>query len=148
VVGAEALLLERQRLPQVLERLGVSPTVSAVEVLGAVVEQESVFSGITERLSLASGKVSILEVRLPHDAPAVGRTLSQLALPDGATALDAARAIEPMMREAWQIFSEMFPDPDIDADFALLTQLTGNIQRSCFEPVPLVVDVPFSCGYI
>lgn len=60
----------------------------------------------------------------------------------------AARAIEPMMREAWQIFSELFPDPDIDADFALLTRLTQNIRQSCFEPVPRVIDVPFSCGYI
>ena len=69
---------------ELFERLGVAPTVSAVEVLSAVVEQESVFSGITERLSLASGKVAILEVRLAHDAPAVGHSLSQLALPDGA----------------------------------------------------------------
>jgi Ca-activated chloride channel homolog len=60
----------------------------------------------------------------------------------------AARAIEPMMRDAWQIFSQLFPDPDIDADFALLTELTRNIQQSCREPIPQIVDVPFGCGYL
>lgn len=60
----------------------------------------------------------------------------------------AARAIEPMMKEAWQIFSELFPDSDIDADFALLSRLTQNIRQNCREPVPVIVEVPFSCGYI
>lgn len=69
---------------ELFEALGVSPTVSQAEVLGVVIEQESEFSGITSGLTLAEGRVSVLEVRLDHDAPAVGRTLSQLALPDGA----------------------------------------------------------------
>jgi Ca-activated chloride channel family protein len=60
----------------------------------------------------------------------------------------AARAIEPMMRDAWQTFSQIFPDADINADFDLLTALTANIQRTCREPVPKVIDVPFSCGYL
>ena len=63
-------------------------------------------------------------------------------------ACGAARAIEPMMRDAWEIFSQLFPDPDIDADFELLTKLTSNIQATCYEPIPIIVDVPMSCGYL
>jgi len=60
----------------------------------------------------------------------------------------AARAIEPMMRDAWKTFSQIFPDADINADFHLLTALTANIEKTCREPVPRVIDVPFSCGYL
>lgn len=60
----------------------------------------------------------------------------------------SALAIEPMMTQAWEIFTELFPDPDIDADFALLQALSDNIQASCREPVPMTVDVPMSCGYL
>jgi len=60
----------------------------------------------------------------------------------------AALAIEPLMTQAWQIFTELFPDADIDADFALLQALTDNIQTSCREPMAMIVDVPMSCGYL
>jgi hypothetical protein len=60
----------------------------------------------------------------------------------------AALAIEPMMTEAWEIFTELYPDPDIDADFNLLKSLTNNIEASCREPVASEVNVPMSCGYI
>jgi Ca-activated chloride channel family protein len=60
----------------------------------------------------------------------------------------AALAIEPMMTDAWEIFTELFPDSDIDADFALLQALTNNIRRSCSEPMAISVEVPMSCGYI
>jgi Ca-activated chloride channel family protein len=60
----------------------------------------------------------------------------------------SARGIGPMMQDAWQLFNQMFPDPDISADFGLLEQLTGNIERTCREPIPKVIDVPFSCGFM
>lgn len=60
----------------------------------------------------------------------------------------AALAIEPMMTQAWEIFTKLFPDADIDADFALLQALTTNIETSCREPVAMTVEVPMSCGYL
>jgi len=53
-----------------------------------------------------------------------------------------------MMTQAWEIFTELFPDPDIDADFDLLKSLTDNIEATCREPVASEVYVPMSCGYV
>ena len=60
----------------------------------------------------------------------------------------AARAIEPIMRADWQTFIQIHPDPDIDADFRLLSQLTANIEKTCREPIPPVVDLPLGCGFL
>jgi hypothetical protein len=60
----------------------------------------------------------------------------------------AALAIEPMMTMAWEIFTDLFPDPDIDADFELLKALSANVAAGCEEPVARSVNVPMSCGYL
>jgi hypothetical protein len=60
----------------------------------------------------------------------------------------AALAIEPMMTRAWEIFTELYPDPDIDADFELLKALSANVRATCREPVPERIYVPMSCGYL
>ena len=72
-------------------------------------------------------------------------TMTQLA---NQNECGSARGIGPMMQDAWQMFSQMFPDPDISADFGLLEQLTRNIEQTCREPIPKVIDVPFSCGFM
>jgi hypothetical protein len=62
-----------------------------------------------------------------------------------------ALAIEPMMQQAWDIFTELYPDADIDADFELLKKLSGNIGRTCKEQMATSVNVPpvpMSCGYL
>lgn len=52
------------------------------------------------------------------------------------------------MTQAWEIFTQLYPDPDIDADFELLQKLTANIEATCPEPVGVNVYVPMSCGYL
>jgi trk system potassium uptake protein len=63
--------------------LGIVPVVSAAEILGAIIEQESNLTLIAARLSLAAGQVMITEVKLQAGNPAAGRTLQELALPEG-----------------------------------------------------------------
>ena len=60
----------------------------------------------------------------------------------------SALAIEPMMTQAWEIFTALFPDADIDADFALLQALSANIELQCQEPMTRYIELPASCGYI
>lgn len=60
----------------------------------------------------------------------------------------SALAIEPMMTQAWEIFTGLFPDADIDADFALLRALVANIQLQCQDPMTRYIELPASCGYI
>jgi hypothetical protein len=59
----------------------------------------------------------------------------------------SALAIEPMMTQAWEIFTDLFPDADIDADFQLLKALAANIREQCEEPMTRYIDFPASCGY-
>ncbi len=73
------------------ERLGVQQVVSAAEILGAIIRQESGFEGIVARLSLRAGDLGLLEVEIKADAPAAGRTLQELQLPEGALVVGILR---------------------------------------------------------
>jgi hypothetical protein len=59
----------------------------------------------------------------------------------------SALAIEPMMTQAWEIFTALFPDTDIDADFELLRALVANIRDQCREPETRYIELLASCGY-
>jgi trk system potassium uptake protein len=65
------------------QRLGITPTVSAAEILGAIIEQESNLTLLAARLALTAGQVMVTEVELQADSPATGRTLHELDLPPG-----------------------------------------------------------------
>ena len=69
---------------ELFRQLGVSGIVSSAEVLGGLVEEQSGFEGIANRVALAGGRVGVAEVQLGRKSPAVGRTLEQLGLPNGA----------------------------------------------------------------
>ncbi len=73
------------------ERLGVQQVVSAAEILGAIIRQESGFEGIVARLSLRAGDLRLLEVEIKADAPAAGCTLQELQLPEGALVVGILR---------------------------------------------------------
>lgn len=113
------------------ERLGVSPTVSAVEIIGAAVEQESTFTGIAARLSMAHGRVAVLEVRLQHDSPAVGRSLAQLSLPDGALVAGVLREDAMLVPHSGMTLiadDELLLVSQPDAQDAALERLVGRTE--------------------
>lgn len=64
----------------VFRKLGVSVAFSATRVIGAVLDQETTFDEITALMPLARGKLTINDVRLPADAPSIGKSLSELDL--------------------------------------------------------------------
>jgi hypothetical protein len=53
-----------------------------------------------------------------------------------------------MKTQACEIFTELFPEADIDADFALLRALIANIQLQCKDPMTRYIELEASCGYI
>lgn len=80
---------------QLFERLGVEQIVSAAEVLGAIIRQESGFAGIVAPLALRMGDLGILEVQITPGAPAGGAALQELDLPPGALVVAILRDGEP-----------------------------------------------------
>lgn len=77
-----ALVNDPQNRP-LFEKLGISAVISAVELLGSIIEQHSTFEGVRSRLAMAAGHVSITDLVLPAHSPAAGHTLSELQLPQG-----------------------------------------------------------------
>jgi Ca-activated chloride channel family protein len=60
----------------------------------------------------------------------------------------AALGIEDMMRMSYRLWNELYTDPDIDGDYALLGQLTSVMRKRCTAPVARPVEVPMSCFFL
>lgn len=65
---------------RVFQKLGIPVAFSATRIIGSIIAQETSFEEITALMPLARGHVSITEVRLDEDAPAVGKPLMELGL--------------------------------------------------------------------
>lgn len=78
----------------VFAALGIHAVVSAAEVLASLVRQQSEFDGVLTALALHRGRLSVLQLRLPDDSPAVGCSLTDLPLPKGALVIALVRADE------------------------------------------------------
>jgi trk system potassium uptake protein TrkA len=67
----------------VFRELGVSLIFSATRILTSLLQRETDFMAITNLMALAQGKVNVIEVALPEDAPVSGKSLQELKLPEG-----------------------------------------------------------------
>lgn len=68
----------------IFKQLGVQMAFSATRIIASIIEQETDFDDITNMMSLAQGRVNIIDVRLDEDSPAVGKSLTELELTDNA----------------------------------------------------------------
>jgi len=64
----------------IFKKLGVDQALSKTRILSSVIEQQTEFDEITNVMPLANGKVSVSDVRLGKDSPAVGKRLADLEL--------------------------------------------------------------------
>lgn len=65
----------------VFRQLGIDLVFSATRVIGSLIEGHTVFDEVVHLFPVAEGRLHVTELVLDHDAPAVGRTLRELALP-------------------------------------------------------------------
>lgn len=68
---------------QLFKKLGIDATVSATALIMAHIEQELPWQGLIPLLTLQARGLEIVEIKVPVDAAAAGRTLRQLLLPQG-----------------------------------------------------------------
>jgi trk system potassium uptake protein TrkA len=66
---------------EVFRQLGIPLVFSATRVIGSLIEGHTVFDEITNLFPAAEGQVQVTEIELPEGAPAAGRTLQALDLP-------------------------------------------------------------------
>ena len=65
---------------EVFQELGVNVAFSATEILGSLIEQEAEYEDIRNLISIAHGEVTVTEITLQEDSPAVGQTPAELNL--------------------------------------------------------------------
>lgn len=114
---------------ELFERLGVGQVVSSAEILGTVIRQESEFAGIVARLALRAGKLGLLEIRLPPEAPSVGLTLQRLELPEHALVVGILRdddSLVPRGGVTLQAGDELLVVSHADAQEQALAVLLGK----------------------
>jgi trk system potassium uptake protein TrkA len=71
--------------------LGVSPTVCATSSIMALIEHEVPEHGLVHLLELPKENVEIVEVQIPPDAAAAGRSIDRLDLPEGSRLISVKR---------------------------------------------------------
>lgn len=68
----------------IFEKLGVSVTVSTARIMTQLIDEQIEFKEIISLIPLLEGRLTLSEVILPEDAPAVGITLHDLVIPEEA----------------------------------------------------------------
>jgi trk system potassium uptake protein TrkA len=71
--------------------LGISPTVSATERIMALIEHEVPDHDLVHLLELRRENLEIVEVQINAGAPAAGKTIEKLKLPDGSRLISVTR---------------------------------------------------------
>lgn len=60
---------------------GVDVEVSTPDIIARIIEEETSLGEVITVMKLRSGDIGLVEITLPDDAPAVGKTLAELELP-------------------------------------------------------------------
>jgi trk system potassium uptake protein TrkA len=73
------------------ELLGIRPVVSATDLILRLIEHEVPHHGLVHLLDLKQEQLEIIELEVSDDAPAAGRAISELELPDGCLVVSVLR---------------------------------------------------------
>src|SRR6058998_305576 len=76
---------------QWFELLAIQPAVSATDLILRLIEHEVPSYGLVHLLDLRDEKLEIIEVEVTDGAPAAGKVVSQVELPDGALIISVLR---------------------------------------------------------
>jgi trk system potassium uptake protein TrkA len=68
---------------QIFEQLGITVAFSPIELLANLIEQQTDFEELKNLIPVAEGRVTMAEISLKQDSPALGKTLQELELPRG-----------------------------------------------------------------
>ena len=72
--------------------LNVQPAVSATDLILRLIEHEVPRYGLVHLLDLPEERLEIIELVVAEDAPAAGRAVSEVSLPDGALVISVLRS--------------------------------------------------------
>src|SRR5436190_2201662 len=87
-------IIARVNNPRNLEHfklMGIQPAVSATDLILRLIEHEVPRYGLVHLLDLPEERLEIIELVVAEDAPAAGRRVAEMALPDGALVISVLR---------------------------------------------------------
>src|SRR3954463_16720416 len=73
------------------ELLGIQPAVSATDLILRLIEHDVPSHGLVHLLDLRDEQLEIIELEVADEAPAAGRSVAQVALPDGCLIISVLR---------------------------------------------------------
>jgi trk system potassium uptake protein TrkA len=76
---------------QWFELLGIQPAVSATDLILRLIEHEVPSYGLVHLLDLPAEQLEIIEVEVANDAPAAGKSVEQVDLPEGSLIISVLR---------------------------------------------------------
>jgi trk system potassium uptake protein len=76
---------------QHFELLGIQPAVSATDLILRLIEHEVPSYGLVHLLDLPGEQLEIIEVEVQDDAPAAGKRVSEISIPDGSLVISVLR---------------------------------------------------------
>ncbi|HUX20054.1 MAG TPA: TrkA family potassium uptake protein [Spirochaetia bacterium] len=79
---------------EVFHQLGIPSTFSTTAKIASLIEQQTQIEGITNLAPVVDGRLSLAEVRIEADSPAVRRPLRELELPSGSLLVSVLRGEE------------------------------------------------------
>jgi trk system potassium uptake protein len=112
----------------IFQQLGVSATISAAQLIAQVVEEEAGFEDIINLMPIAQGRVNVTEILLTRQAPVIGKTLRQIALPDNSLVAAVIRdeeVIIPHGDTQLALYDRLLIITEPDNHGQVLHQLTG-----------------------
>ena len=82
---------------QIFQKLQITSALSITRLLAGLIEQKTGFDDIINLVSVEEGKLNVTEVLLKESSPVVGKTLSQIALPENSLIASIMRNGKPLV---------------------------------------------------
>lgn len=81
----------------VFSELGIDVPVDSTKIIAKIIEEEVSFSDFVNLMSFKRGKLAIVRVDLPKDAPVINKQLKDIALPKDAVLVSILRGEEVIL---------------------------------------------------
>jgi trk system potassium uptake protein TrkA len=110
--------------------LGIDVPVDDTKIIAKIIEEEASYSDFVNLLSFKRGKLSIVRVDLPENAPVIGKYVHEIKWPENSTLVSILRGEEVIIARGDTVFQ---PGDDIIAltlvgnEPALLSLLIGRV---------------------
>jgi trk system potassium uptake protein TrkA len=77
--------------------LGISSVFSTTRILASLIEQKTVYEGITNLIPLEEGKINVTEIILEEGSPVIEKQLKEIGLPENSLIASIIRKGQPLV---------------------------------------------------